>query len=74
MKKLFTSTLLAVVAVPFLIAAPSAAKKVQNQPASTAPTSTANDTKAKKHTKKSKKSDTATTNSGTAAPSSTPQK
>ncbi len=33
MKRLFTSTLLTVAAVPFLMAAPSTAKKAQNQPA-----------------------------------------
>ncbi|MDQ2712107.1 MAG: hypothetical protein M3Y24_07740 [Acidobacteriota bacterium] len=33
MNKLFTSTLLTVVAVPFLMASPTAPKKAQNQPA-----------------------------------------
>ena len=36
MKKLFTSTLLTVAAVPFLMAAPHAAKKVQNSTQNTA--------------------------------------
>ncbi len=56
MNKLFTSTLLTVVAVPFLLAAPSAAKKVQNQvPTSTDSQSTMAKTKTKKHVKKVKK-------------------
>ncbi len=58
MNKLFTSTLLTVVAVPFLMAAPSVAKKVQNQaPASTqadSMSSATGKTKAKKHVKKAK--------------------
>ena len=53
MKRLFTSTLLTVAAVPFLMAAPSAAKKVQNQPVAgqnkVAPVKKAH----KKHVKKS---------------------
>ena len=47
MKKLFTSTLLTVAAVPFLMAAPSTAKKAQN---TTAPAKKVQ----KKHVKKSK--------------------
>ena len=55
MKKLFTSTLLTVAAVPFLMAAPNAAKKVQNTASTTS-------TKApvKKSHKKSVKKTTAT--------------
>ncbi len=69
MKKVFTSTLLTVAAVPFLMAAP-AAKKVQNQPpAATNSAKTVNTKKAtKKHVKKSK------ANTETAAPSAAPQK
>jgi hypothetical protein len=65
MRKLFTSTLLTIAAVPFLMAAPSA-KKVQNQPPAA---KTVNTKKAaKKHVKKSKP------NTETAAPSAAPQK
>jgi hypothetical protein len=68
MKKLFTSTLLTVAAVPFLMAAP-AAKKVQNQPTSGETTQTTTVKKThKKHVKKAKGTDTA------AAPTSAPQK
>jgi len=73
MKKLFTSTLLTVAAVPFLMAAPHAAKKVQNQAAPAAQnTATTAKTKVKKHTKKAKKSATGTssTESSTSAPAS----
>ncbi len=68
MKKVFTSTLLTVAAVPFLMAAP-AAKKVQNQPeaANSAKAVTTKKT-TKKHVKKSK------ANTETAAPSAAPQK
>ena len=70
MKKLFTSTLLTVVAVPFLRAAPSAAKKAQNQaPASTDTQTMAPKTKAKKHVKKTKSTAATTT-----APSTPAQK
>ncbi len=57
MKKLFTSTLLTVVAVPFLMASPGA-KKVQAQTADSTQTPDANQgaatKKAKKHQKKHK--------------------
>jgi hypothetical protein len=68
MNKLFTSTLLTVVAVPFLMAAPNAAKKGQNQaPTSTADTQTTTPkVKAKKHVKKAK-----STASTTATPAAT---
>jgi hypothetical protein len=64
MKKLFTSTLLTVAAVPFLMAAPNAAKKVQNS----ASTQTQTTKKTKKHHKKASKTAT-----DTAAPSSAPK-
>jgi hypothetical protein len=68
MKKVFTSTLLTVAAVPFLMAAP-AAKKVQNQPPATNSAKTVNTKKTtKKHVKKSK------ANSETPATSAAPQK
>jgi hypothetical protein len=68
MKKVFTSTLLTVAAVPFLMAAP-AAKKVQNQPAAADSTKTVTTKKVtKKHVKKAKP------NTETAAPSAAPQK
>ncbi|MBV8070323.1 MAG: hypothetical protein JO270_10495 [Acidobacteriaceae bacterium] len=68
MKKVITSSLLSLAAVPFLMAAP-AAKKVQNQPATANQTQT--ETKAttkshKAHVKKSKKT-TATESSAPAA-------
>jgi len=73
MKKLFTSTVLTVAAVPFLMAAPTAAKKAQNQaPASTQADSTTAKTKTKKHVKKAKS--TASTTSSTAAPATPAQK
>lgn len=51
MKRLFTSTLLTVAAVPFLMAAPNAAKKVQN----TAAPATQNKAAVKKAHKKNVK-------------------
>ncbi len=63
MKKLFTSTLLTVVAVPFLSAAPHAAKKAQNTTTSSTMQSTESTAKkGKKHVKKAKtvKSETST--------------
>ncbi len=55
MKRLFTSTLLTVAAVPFLMAAPNAAKKAQN----TAAPATQNKAAVKKtHKKNVKKSQT----------------
>jgi hypothetical protein len=70
MKKLFTSTLLTVVAVPFLFAAPTAAKKVQNTSTSATTTAPASKTKVKKAKKSTK---TATTSTSTPA-ASNPQK
>jgi len=55
MKKLFTSTLLTVAAVPFLMAAPNAAKKVQNTAAPATQTKTASKKANAKHAKKSQK-------------------
>lgn len=66
MKKLFTSTLLTVAAVPFLMAAPNAAKKVQNTSAPTTSTTSKVKTKKAKKTKK--------TAADTAAPSASAQK
>lgn len=67
MKKLFTSTLLTVAAVPFLMAAPSVAKKAQNS-AGTQNTTTQSTKNVKKHHKKGSK-----TANDTAAPSSAPK-
>ncbi len=71
MNKFFTSALLTVVAVPFLMAAPSAAKKVQNTTTGdTASTQTAGAKKVKKHVKKAKnstKSTESSTMSGTSS-------
>ena len=64
MKKLITSTLLTVAAVPFLMAAPSAAKKAQNS----APAQTTTSAKPKVHKKNVKKNKTAAASTGTAAP------
>ena len=70
MKRLLTSSLLTIAAVPFLIAAPAA--KTQNQP-KTADQSKASTVKPKAHKKSVKKSKAAQAN--TAAPaSSTPAK
>jgi hypothetical protein len=72
MRKLFTSTLLTVAAVPFLMAAPHAAKKAQNQatPATTQNTASTAKPKVKKHVKKVKKSanGSSTAASSTSAP------
>ena len=68
MKKLFTSTLLTVVAVPFLMASPGA-KKPQAQTADSAQTPDANQgatKKAKKHHKKHKDTTTNTQDSSPA--------
>ena len=70
MKKLFTSTLLTVAAVPFLMAAPHAAKKVQNTSAP-ATSTTAPSATSKAKAKKIKKAKTTT---GTAASSTSTQK
>jgi len=69
MKKLFTSTLLTVVAVPFLMASPSPkAHKAQTADSAQAPdTNQATTKKAKKHHKKHKGA-TTTTQDSTAAP------
>lgn len=65
MKKLLTSTLLTVVAVPFLMAAPKATKKAQN----TTPAATAT-AKPKVHRKHAvKKSKTTTAPAAVATPS-----
>ncbi|MBV8897025.1 MAG: hypothetical protein JO051_10975 [Acidobacteriaceae bacterium] len=68
MNKLFTSTLLTAVAVPFLMAAP-AAKKAQNTSTSSSTTTSAT----KVHKKKSKKNGTSSTESSTTS-TSTSQK
>ncbi|MGA8026207.1 MAG: hypothetical protein WB992_03620 [Bryobacteraceae bacterium] len=65
MKKLFTSTLLTVAAVPFLMAAPTAAKKVQNPAAQ----STAAPKAHKKHVKKNASKSTDSNASAPAASS-----
>ncbi|MBV8553488.1 MAG: hypothetical protein JOY54_19495 [Acidobacteriaceae bacterium] len=68
MKKVFTSTLLTIAAVPFLMAAP-AAKKAQNQPAAAAKQTQTDSKTAKKASKShAKKSKTAPA-TNTAAPS-----
>ena len=73
MKKLFTSTLLTVVAVPFLMAAPAAVKKAktQNQPQASAQTQTTTVAKSKVHKKRVKKAakNTSSNVENTAAPS-----
>ncbi len=69
MKKVFTSTLLTLAAVPFLMAAP-AAKKVQNQPAAAKQTETTAQPAKKSH--KSHVKSTKKTATDTASPS-TPQ-
>ena len=76
MKKLFTSTLLTVVAVPFLMAAPTAAKKAQNQPQASNQTQTTTVTKSKVHKKRAKKGQKNTSSSveNTAAPSASSPK
>ncbi len=67
MKKVFTSTLLTLTAVPFLMAAP-AAKKVQNQSTSSNQTTSQTTTTKKTHKSHAKKS-TKATGTDTAAPS-----
>ena len=71
MRKLFTSTLLTVAAVPFLMAAPHAAKKAQNQatPAATQNTASTVKPKVKKHVKKVKKSANGTSTAAASTPS-----
>jgi hypothetical protein len=72
MKKLLTSTLLTVVAVPFLSAAPHAAKKAQNTTTSSTMQSTESTAKkGKKHVKKAKK--TVKSETSTAAPAEAPK-
>ncbi len=56
MKKLFTSTLLTVAAVPFLMAAPATANKAQNTTAPASQNKTASKKAQKKNVKKSKNS------------------
>lgn len=71
MKKLFTSTLLTLAAVPFLMAAPKA-KKAQNQPnASTQAQSTT--AKPKVHKKHVEANKSANAGAGNTAASSTPK-
>ena len=71
MKKLFTSTLLTAVAVPFLMAAPTAAKKAQNQPEASTQTKITTVAKSKVHKKRAKKAQKNTSSNveNTAAPS-----
>jgi len=72
MKKLLTSTLLTVVAVPFLSAAPNAGKKAQNTTNSSTMQSTESTAKkGNKHVKKSKK--TVKSETSTAAPAAAPK-
>jgi hypothetical protein len=71
MKKLLTSTLLTVVAVPFLSAAPHAAKKAQNSTATSTTQTESTTQKGKKHVKKAKK--TVKTETSTAAPAEAPK-
>jgi hypothetical protein len=56
MKRLFTSTLLTLAAVPFLMAAPATAKKAQNTSAAATQNKTAANKSQKKHVKKSNNS------------------
>ncbi len=67
MKKLLTSALLSVTAVPFLMAAPAVAKKAQNTTPAAAPAATAK-SKTAKHAKKAK------TSTAKPAPAATPSK
>lgn len=60
MKKLFTSTLLAAVAVPFLAASP-APKKAQNTATDTTATTTTKTKKTKRHHKKTSATESGTT-------------
>ncbi len=53
MKRIFTSTLLTIAAVPFLMAAPATAKKAQNTTAPASQNKTASKKAQKKHVKKS---------------------
>ena len=69
MKKMITSTLLTLAAVPFLMAAPKVAKKTQNTTSAPAATSTAKPKATRKsHVKKAK------TNVKAAAPAAAPAK
>ncbi len=56
MKKVFTSTLLTLAAVPFLMAAPAAAKKTQDTSAPATQSKSAAKKSQKKHAKKSNSS------------------
>jgi hypothetical protein len=71
MKKLLTSTLLTVVAVPFLSAAPHAGKKAQNSTANSTTQTESTAKKGKKHVKKAKK--TVKSETSTAAPAEAPK-
>lgn len=73
MKKLFTSTLLTVAAVPFLMAAPKAAKKTQNQPAASTQSTTVKPKAQKKHVRKAKSANSSTENNAAPASSSPKQ-
>ena len=69
MKRIVTSTLLTLAAVPFLMAAPKAAKKTQNTTSAPAATSTSKPKVTRKnHVKKAK------TGVKTATPAATPAK
>jgi len=70
MKKLFTSALLTVAAVPFLVAAPAA----QNASTPAAQSASAKPKSQKKHVKKVKKSAPAAQNSTAASANSAPAK
>jgi hypothetical protein len=71
MKKLLTSTLLTVVAVPFLSAAPHAGKKAQNSTVSSTTQTESTAKKGKKHVKKAKK--TVKSETSTAVPAEAPK-
>jgi hypothetical protein len=68
MKNLLTSTLLTVVAVPFLSAAPHAAKKAQNSTASSTTQTVSTAKKGNKHIKKAKKTVKSESSTAAAAP------
>ncbi len=75
MKKLFTSTLLTVVAVPFLMAAPRAAKTQNQSTASNQAQSTAAKPKVhKKHVRKSQNSSSTAQSNAAATSTSSPKK
>ncbi len=75
MKKLFTSTLLTVAAVPFLMAAPRVAKTQNQSTASNQAQSTSAKPKVhKKHVRKSQKSTSSTDSNAAATSTSSPKK